>query len=1028
MSVDFDVPAQKQVREDGFARWWLFVVDAALVLWVVRVPLFSFLVAILLCRLTQTQDVLLDLAQRLQLGWVDTYWYGDGSASLDEAIKVSFFGLLSIPLYVVWVFFMWAMPAHYMARLALDFDGRYNAWARARENDGHYCIRYFEIWVPRIIGAGCFAILFFAVIFAQPPSVDDAQVQALFYEQPVLAGFLGVAALFFLSYAVLRRWLIERREGYAAAAAAGTDHARFRRESPARDLSRRWFGIACVVLVFLVFTELATGVVVDLFGGNTPLYSLVVLAWALPVVLGGWIPLFGWLGVLGRRWRCPLIFLFMFVFTVGGIWLGDLHHVRRSPVPPTGESQSHQTLTSGNRPQLNDALAVWMKANDCYHPDNPLDVSGCPRPIIIAAAGGASRAAFFTASTIGRLLDSDDLARGRNATTTRQRDTPANHKPFDSGRQAIPGEGQEYPDSSGMRARIFAISSVSGSSVGALMAVNAMAVVHDRGETKHPCATDSGASRWFGGSVGNWQDCLEALTAGDFLSPTVVFMAFRDPLQPLMAGAWHLLTGRAAGTDRGSMLEDSWRTWVGDVLDPQAQARAAGADGGGDRCLGSLDCPFLSLYDATLKLGVDVQPGDWLPLVFSNGASAATGRRIMTSPLSPRFSLTEGQTCPAERKLNGNGTECLLFSQTLDLYDDLFADNRPPPEDQKSKTEIFKKLAPQSVNRAKEEHDISIATAASNSARFPLISPPGAVRNKTAQVVDRILDGGYVEAVGATTALELVEALQAIAPGLYPFVLVITNDPQDGTIVLPAHCPIPQTASAAVAQWRDIQKFRTQTGGDGQAQASATCLLDGDHVGSAIGTSGCAIAPDIREAHWLLDLTGPLKGVANARTSRGLMAAARTRFLLDGHAQPGTALDSRGRNFCNMAHIRVWPTSQDHEASRREFLKEQFRKELGAGTECESAGGEKPADVPMNEPVSAVSMSWWLSRPVQIHLRRQLESHSGSSRSCPDEPARKRNPGNSNDIAIAQVWQAVLQKNRDISTAIASTPASALRQ
>ena len=41
-----------------------------------------------------------------------------------------------------------------------------------------------------------------------------------------------------------------------------------------------------------------------------------------------------------------------------------------------------------------------LKKNGCT--DKP---GSCPRPIIIVGAGGASRAGFFTASVIGKLLD-----------------------------------------------------------------------------------------------------------------------------------------------------------------------------------------------------------------------------------------------------------------------------------------------------------------------------------------------------------------------------------------------------------------------------------------------------------------------------------------------------------------------------------------------------------------------------------------------------------------------------------------------
>ena len=84
--------------------------------------------------------------------------------------------------------------------------------------------------------------------------------------------------------------------------------------------------------------------------------------------------------------------------------------------------------------------------------------SKCPRPILIAASGGASRAGFFTASVIGKLLDT---------------------------KTKLPSGEEIGPE--GVRNRIFAISSVSGSSVGAVMTIGALAASDGR----QPCNADT---------------------------------------------------------------------------------------------------------------------------------------------------------------------------------------------------------------------------------------------------------------------------------------------------------------------------------------------------------------------------------------------------------------------------------------------------------------------------------------------------------------------------------------------------------
>jgi hypothetical protein len=61
------------------------------------------------------------------------------------------------------------------------------------------------------------------------------------------------------------------------------------------------------------------------------------------------------------------------------------------------------------------------------------------------------------------------------------------------------------------------------------------------------------------------------------------------------------------------------------------------------------------------------------------------------------------------------------------------------------------------------------------SARFPVLSPHGTIRDAEGKVVDRVVDGGYFENNGAVTALELVAALRE--RGLSPLILLITNEP-----------------------------------------------------------------------------------------------------------------------------------------------------------------------------------------------------------------------------------------------------------
>ena len=79
-------------------------------------------------------------------------------------------------------------------------------------------------------------------------------------------------------------------------------------------------------------------------------------------------------------------------------------------------------------------------------------------------------------------------------------------------------------------------------------------------------------------------------------------------------------------------------------------------------------------------------------------------------------------------------------------------------------------------------HDVNMATAVTNSARFPFISPAGRfVSEGPTKAAYQIIDGGYFENYGARTAWELARAIEdmnAADPtlGVVPIVVVISND------------------------------------------------------------------------------------------------------------------------------------------------------------------------------------------------------------------------------------------------------------
>jgi hypothetical protein len=138
-------------------------------------------------------------------------------------------------------------------------------------------------------------------------------------------------------------------------------------------------------------------------------------------------------------------------------------------------------------------------------------------------------------------------------------------------------------------------------------------------------------------------------------------------------------------------------------------------------------------------------------------------------------------------------------------------------------------------------------------------------------IADRIVDGGYFENYGALSAKELALAVHAIQPDLAPFVLVISNDPDD--LLDPAN----DSDTAAKAR-RTAQRAV-------QLKKARAAVSDSEPV---------------------TDLVTPVTTVANTRTAHGTLGVDQLRSSLR-EALPGCDV--------RMIHVRVWP--QPEETSNR---------------------------------------------------------------------------------------------------------------
>jgi hypothetical protein len=492
--------------------------------------------------------------------------------------------------------------------------------------------------------------------------------------------------------------------------------------------------VAIYLLIFIVFILI-----------STRLAEVFPLIYFLPILLGYWIAPLAIVGVIGNKLKIPLIFLLIGIFAILNaviVWLyprADRHLIRSSHVRPIDCSSepvsckpvvwTERNSSAFYRPTFGDALQLWRQNHRC----NAFDESArCPKPIIVIGAGGASRAAFFTSSVLGVLQDA----------TSSDRD---NFREF--------------------RDQLFAISSVSGSSLGAANFA-ALSEVVPRGEPAsqpdYGCLLKArefadkdrqwfGVRKWPGekdaclGRSSCWRDALQILSSGDFLTPTVATWAFRDAMP---------LSNAFPTPDRSQALEKT------------VEERLAAALQDCRDMANPLSQP-LSSFAPTAK--------NWRPLLFFNSTSAETGRRVIASTVDP--STDERRKVDLE-----NPNEIVvLYADAYDLTD-LMNSRVILGEMSVAETDDLADINDKNMQRdvdpitrtdyaltkaRKIDRDISLIRSAVISARFPLITPHASIDNARKLRIDRLVDGGYFETNGALTGVDVVDALSTIMGELY---------------------------------------------------------------------------------------------------------------------------------------------------------------------------------------------------------------------------------------------------------------------
>ena len=528
----------------------------------------------------------------------------------------------------------WAMPTHYAARMLVDTDERLGDLLASEKNlkrkkqqqheqlsDEEFrrplCLEGSALHVPRLLGGLTFVAVLVAIwrSYLNLPTLDPSEgvtaaTEHALVEMAVLVVLCAVAFFFYVRHrldsadVLILRWLKELNRKMACfwrAVSPGRSHG-------AEDEASRDVGRLILSVLFIVFLGIFW------FGADSA-GRWFPRAMAVPFILGGWLPFLSYLSGFGRQWRAPLLIGAFAVSATLALVLGDNHSIRLVDASKTAGRPLHLEPM-----RLEGAVATWMKENGCYPASdneargNRTQLGPCPRPIIFAAAGGASRAGFFTASIIGYFLQ--------------------------------PEEAAKYGlDVEQVRKRIFAISSVSGGSMGAVMVTAALNAAKTDAKVL-PCIHDS-VDQWWGETVNYWRDCFEALTSGDFLTGDFFGFAFNDMLP---FGLWR---------DRAAVLEDSWHErYLRVVTNPDKSLALPSCQG--------LECPFLSLTP---------QPNHWIPLLVLNGTSEVTGSRVVTTPLASTYGpdpkTADGKpfTCPTV----GGPSGCQLFVQAERFHDLLSA-------------------------------------------------------------------------------------------------------------------------------------------------------------------------------------------------------------------------------------------------------------------------------------------------------------------------------------------------------------------
>ena len=233
---------------------------------------------------------------------------------------------------------------------------------------------------------------------------------------------------------------------------------------------------------------------------------------------------------------------------------------------------------------IDEALDAWLKER------GPGSVATKRPPfIVVAAEGGASRAGYWTVLSLGEMVRQD----------------PA------------------------IRDSIFAISSVSGGSVGAVL-MRALIDLDRVQETELGWTNPADRVVCNSGEATPqpYLSCIRVFMRRDFLAAAFSGMFFTDLLQRVVPAAWYRLPDRAETLERS--WERSWDDMIASLKLPK-DADAARLAALQKRATGLFGKGFVDTWGKGAKvLGGANDVKAW-PVLLLNGTAVETGRRVITS-------------------------------------------------------------------------------------------------------------------------------------------------------------------------------------------------------------------------------------------------------------------------------------------------------------------------------------------------------------------------------------------------------------